>query len=218
LPTVLAAHIHVEGAVLASPFRIGERESIIFPGREVPSAWSYVALGHVHQPQALMGRPHIRYSGSIERLHPGERGDAKGVVLGEVGREGMRGQPERLPLEATPMYDVTIRDPAEELPRLRDLYPGADRALVRYHLTYTAGLHDLEAILREIDLIFPRWYDRSWSESGELNGQEAEPSESPIHRSTRETVLGYLESELADHRDRDAVLRLAEALLAEEEP
>ncbi len=196
-------------------FRIAERESLVFPESDVLTDWTYVALGHIHQPQCLRGRPHVRYSGSIERLDLGERGDAKSVVLLDVGPDGLRAAPVRLPLDATPIYDVTIREPQEELPRLRDRYPDADRALVRYHLTYTPGVDNLLAIQDELDRIFPRWYDRDWQEADVVSPTGL--AAAPTSRSVRETVLDYVRAELAEHPDLDAVLELADDLLLEED-
>jgi exonuclease SbcD len=217
VPTVLAAHLHVQGARLPNLFRVGERESVVFPVEELPVDWAYVALGHIHQPQCLKRWAHVRYSGSIERLDLGETKDDKGVVLVDIGPHGRCGKPVCLPLEATPIYALQIKNAREELPRLRHQYPDAGRALVRYHLTYTAGTDNLEAILRELDVIFPRWYDRDWCEAGALGAgsQEAEPE--PAHKSFQDIVLDYVKTELAEHADRDAVLGLAGELLAEEQ-
>ena len=217
LPTVLSAHVHVEGATLPSLFRIDERESIIFPEDQVADGWTYVALGHIHQPQSLGGRGHVRYCGSIERLDLGEQRDRKGVVLLDVGPEGLRGEPATLPLDATPIYDVTIRSPQEELPRLRELYPDAERALVRYHLTYTPGVDNLLAIQDELDRVFPRWYDRDWEVADPLGPSRAAHDLPLPHRSVRDTVFEYLEKELAGHPERDAVLALADELLEEDQ-
>jgi exonuclease SbcD len=215
IPTVLAAHIHVQGARLANPFRISERETILFAQSDVPTQFAYVALGHIHQPQSLMELSHIRYSGSIERLDLGERNDAKSVVLFDMDSHGLKGEPICLPLPATPIYDIEIQDPQQELPELRVRYPDAGIALARYHVRYTAGTDNLEEILRELDAIFPRWYDRDWCEASAFEPSRAgfEPA---IHKSLPDTVLDYLKTELADHAHRDAVLQLADELLAEE--
>src|SRR5262249_48673942 len=120
-----------------------------------------------------------------------------------------------LPLPATPIYHVDISNPREELPRLRDRYPDAGRALVRYQLRYRAGSDNLEEILSELDRIFPRWYQREWQEAGALGEAVAGPAVS-AHESFRDTVLAYLETQLAGHDDHDALIQHAEALLAEE--
>src|SRR5262249_23748119 len=67
-PTILSAHIHVQGSTLPKLFRISDEESIIFAESELPTNLAYVALGHIHKHQCLRGLPHVRYCGSIERL------------------------------------------------------------------------------------------------------------------------------------------------------
>lgn len=220
LPTVLAAHIHLQGSRLPSLFRMAERESIVFSAADVPEGVAYVALGHIHKAGCPLGEasPHVRYCGSIERLDLGERHDEKGCYLLEIGGEGLRGEPAFLPLEATPMYDLDIVNPREELPRLRERYPDAERALVRYRLVWTAGVDDREAVLRELQDIFPRWYEREVREANALGDTLTAPQTAAPHRGFRETVRDYLQSELTNHPDveREAILGLAEALLEEE--
>src|SRR5262249_7659474 len=99
LPTVLVAHVHIHGAALPTLFRISEAESVIFGASDFPDRFAYVALGHIHKPQFLGGKPTVRYSGSIERLDLGERHDQKCVVLLEIGDDGCRGEPVELPLD-----------------------------------------------------------------------------------------------------------------------
>jgi exonuclease SbcD len=217
VPTVLAAHVHVQGATLPGLFRISEQESIVFAADEWHRQFAYVALGHIHQQQALGGQEHVRYSGSVERLDLGERNNETSVVLLDVGPEGLLGTPRLLPLEATPIYAIEVRNPAAELPLLRERYAAAERDLVNLKLTYTAGVDSLEAVLRELDDIFPRWYAREWAEAGAL-GPTLTVGEAAASRSFEDTVREYLKQELANHppEDCDAVLLLAEELLREE--
>ena len=58
----------------------------------------------------------------------------------------------------------------EMVRKLRELYPDAKRDLVNLQITYTAGVDSLEETLRELEQIFPRWYYRHWSETGDLRG------------------------------------------------
>jgi len=39
---------------------------------------------------------------------------------------------------------------------------------VNLHVTYTAGVDSLENVLRKLEKVFPRWYLRDWTESGDL--------------------------------------------------
>jgi exonuclease SbcD len=190
-------------------------DDIVVEGAELPRQFDYVALGHIHKPQVL-GEPHVRYCGSIERMDLGEAGDSKGCVLVELGPEGLVGEPRVLELSPTAMYDVTIFNPADDLPKLRRQYPGHATALVKLDIRYTAGSDQLEEVLRELDGIFPRWYARDWKEAGAL-GPSLASSESTPSRSFAETVREYLAGELIQHdvNERDAILAIAENLMKE---
>jgi DNA repair protein SbcD/Mre11 len=216
LPAVLAAHVHVRGAELPTLFRLTEQEDIVFSDDELPTGFAYVALGHIHKPQCLRAQANVRYSGSIERMDLGERDDEKGVVVFDLGPEGLAGEPRVLPLESTPVYEVVIHSPKEELPGLRERYPDAKRDLVRIVCTYTAGVDNREEALRELEEIFPRWYDRQVREANAL-GPSLAIDGGPRAKGFEETVREYLDQELMNHPDelREAVLAKAEALMRE---
>jgi exonuclease SbcD len=215
LPTVLSAHIHVRGATLPSLFRISEEESVVFSGDDLPANVAYAALGHIHQHQWLTG-PHVRYCGSIERLDLGEQKDQKGVVLLDIGEFGLTGEPEFVPLPATPIYAIDVHDPQTEIPLLRDKYASAQNDLVSLQFRYTAGKDNLEEILRDLERIFPRWYARHWVEASALDSPLT-IGEHSRGKSFEETVRDYLRQELLNHpdEDREAILTLAETLMKE---
>jgi exonuclease SbcD len=218
LPTVLSAHVAVRGSELPTLFRLSEQEDVVLAEADLPTGFAYVALGHIHKAQALGGQSHVRYCGSIERLDLGEQHDAKGVVLLEVGAEGLRGPPEIVPMDAARVYEVTVDSPQFDVPELRRKYPDAHNDLVKLRVRYTAGVDDREALLRELEEIFPRWYDREIVETSEL-GPTLTRGEAAHGKSFEETVREYLMQELSNHEagQRDAVLARAEALLAEVE-
>jgi hypothetical protein len=122
-----------------------------------------------------------------------------------------------LPLPATPVYELTIINPAEDIPRLKLEYPNAQNDLVNLHIRYTAGTDQLEEVLRDLDKIFPRWYARDWQEAGTL-GPSLAGSES-VSKSFGETVRDYLGQELIQHdqSERQAILNIADGLLKEME-
>jgi DNA repair protein SbcD/Mre11 len=215
LPTVLGAHIAVQGSQLQH-FRISEHEDVVFADGDLPRDFAYVALGHIHKAQALGGRESIRYSGSIERMDLGESLDDKGVVVFDIGPSGLIGSPRVLPLPATPIYEVQISNPKAELPALRRLHPDAKQDLVRIVCTYTAGEDNREEMLRELEEIFPRWYDRQVNERNALSGSLTN-SDGQRPLTFEETVRSYLQQELLNHPDafRDVVLARAEALMRE---
>jgi exonuclease SbcD len=215
-PAILSAHIAVRGSELPTLFRLSDQEDVVFSDADLPTGFAYVALGHIHKPQCLGGQSHVRYSGSIERLDLGERYDEKSVVVFDVGPEGLQGEPRTLPLEATPVYEIDIRSPGEEIPQLKAKLTDGRRHLVKINCSWTAGVDNREEMLRELDQLFPRWYDRQVSESSAL-GPTLTIGEPTRGKSFEDTVRDYLNQELAHHEDdvREAVLAKAEALLRE---
>ena len=83
--SVLLGHLFTDGA-LVTPGG-GEREITIgiayaVPPSRLPADVSYVALGHVHMPQAVKGAPApARYAGSLLQLDFGEAGQRKSVTV-----------------------------------------------------------------------------------------------------------------------------------------
>jgi exonuclease SbcD len=82
---VVLGHLFTDGA-LVTPGG-GERELTIgiayaVPPSRLPGTVSYVALGHVHLPQAVKGSPApARYAGSLLQLDFGEAGQRKSVSI-----------------------------------------------------------------------------------------------------------------------------------------
>ena len=216
VPTVLAAHLSVMGGELSTRFRLTEQQDIVLSADAVPPGFAYVALGHIHKPQFLGGNPNVRYAGSIERLDLGEKNDTKTVVVFDLGPGGVRGEPIELPLTATPIYEVDVSDPAAQIPTLAERFPDAQNDLVNLHITYTAGVDNLEEVLRQLEAVFPRWYARDWAERGAL-GAPLTVGDADRNKSFETTVRDYLTAELTNHADaeRAAVLDRAETLLRE---
>jgi exonuclease SbcD len=211
LQTVLAAHVHVRGAELPTLFRISEQEDVVFSDADLPTGFAYIALGHIHRAQYLGGQKHVRYSGSIERMDLGEKDDQKSVVLFDLGPEGLRGEPAVLPLETTPIYELTIQSPRDELPGLRERNPDAQNDLVRIKCFYTAGEDNREEIVRELNAIFPRWYDREIIERNTIDKITLVGGAPNPAKSFEQTVQEYLEQELVnfDEAFRGGVLARA---------
>lgn len=218
MPAVLGAHVHIHGSSVGpSLFRITEEEDVVVQGADLPEQFDYVALGHIHKPQWL-GKEHVRYSGSIEKMDLGEQADQKGVVIVEIGENGRNSEPVVLPLPSTPIYEVVVLEPADDLPRLKLEYPNAQNDLVNLQIRYTAGKDQLEDVLRDLERIFPRWYARDWKETGAL-GPTLVTEGGTAGKGFGETVRDYLGQELIQHdlTERDAILKIADELLKDME-
>jgi exonuclease SbcD len=87
VPTILAAHATVQGAVYGSERSVMLGQEVILPPSLAKNpAFDYVALGHIHKHQVLNEQPPVIYSGSIERIDFGEEREDKGFVVAEVER------------------------------------------------------------------------------------------------------------------------------------
>jgi exonuclease SbcD len=219
LPTVLSAHIAVQGATLSGFFRLSEEEDIVFDAGAVPTNFAYVGLGHIHRPQTILGHQHVRYSGSVERMDLGEAGDEKTCAIADIGPEGVEGEVQLREMPSTPILDLPITDPEIQIPRLAENYPRHADMLVRLSVHYTAGQQNREQILRDLDAIFPRWYFRELRERNALGETLTAGSEGHVE-SFEETVRGYLRQELIQHEEarRDRILARAEELMREVTP
>jgi DNA repair protein SbcD/Mre11 len=214
LHSVMVAHIHVRGTHIHNHHHISENDDVVFDQGEIPAHWAYAAYGHIHKPQPIWkSSPHIRYAGSIERLNYGERDDDKSVVLVDIGPHGRQGDPMILPLKATPIYRVEILNPEIDMMGLCDLHRDHEQALVSYRLVYKPGEHNLDSLTRELEAIFPRYYEALIEIEGSalsLNDFEATTPSYDVAG----TVESYLQEKLAEHPQRDDVLNLARELLA----
>ena len=211
LHSVLVSHIHMRGSQINTPFHLSEHGKIVFESREIPANWSYIAYGHIHKPQAL-NTPYTRYAGSIERLNYGEHADEKSVVLVDIGPQGRQEEPICLPLKSAPFYRVEILDPVADMQDLRERYPDAKQALVSCRVIYKPGEHNLNSITQELETIFPRCYKMQTVPEGSIILSGDFESTAPS-RDVAGTVESYINERLADHPDREDVLKLARELL-----
>jgi exonuclease SbcD len=89
LPTVLAAHATVEGAVYGGERSVSLGQDLILPLSLVGDPrLDYSALGHIHKKQQLNHKKHppVVYPGSIERVDFGEAGDQKYFLIADVSK------------------------------------------------------------------------------------------------------------------------------------
>jgi len=97
---IVAAHLHVAGGVLGGGERLAHTIfDYAVSGAAFPAAAHYVALGHLHRPQAIAGPCPIRYAGSPLQLDFGETSDAKSVTIVEAA-PGVPAASREVPLTA----------------------------------------------------------------------------------------------------------------------
>jgi exonuclease SbcD len=143
-PAVLVAHCFAAGGRESidseRPIAVGNAGQV---GADAFDGWSYVALGHLHAPQAVGGREHVRYSGSLLKYSFGEADQRKGVTVVEVDARG-GARAEHVPI--TPRHDVVrIEGAFDEL--LRDArFAPAEDAFVE--ATYTDAGYVVDAAAR----------------------------------------------------------------------
>ena len=90
LPVIATGHLTTVGASSSESVReiyVGALEA--FPTSAFPPV-NYVALGHIHRPQAVGGLEHIRYSGSPLPLSFDEARQEKQMLLVELNTDGLQ--------------------------------------------------------------------------------------------------------------------------------
>ena len=68
-PAVLVSHIAVRGSTTDSSHWVDDGTEILLEPSVLPTSLAYIALGRPQE--VLLGVPHIRYAGSIERMDYG---------------------------------------------------------------------------------------------------------------------------------------------------
>lgn len=187
LPTVFVAHITVAGVTTPSERELTYDDDIRLGMQDLPLAsnLAYIALGHIHQQQRIEHPVPCYYSGSIDRMNLGERGDKKGVLLVDVPPVGPANITP-LPLETTPFHDIHVD--ASELETLPDRFNDLERAFVRIDINTESGANFV-ALQRRARELCPRCLDVNFSGAGATSN----PTSAPSHaRDYRTTVLDYL--------------------------
>lgn len=90
VPIIATGHLTTVGASQGESVReiyVGSLEA--FPTAAFPPA-DYIALGHIHRPQTVGGKEHIRYSGSPLPLAFDEAGQHKEMLLIDLAADGLK--------------------------------------------------------------------------------------------------------------------------------
>ena len=89
IPIICMGHLFATGASTSESERdiqIGNLAD--FDANLFSKRFSYIALGHIHRPQKVGGKEHIRYSGSPIQLSFSEKNDKKVVIELEIKEDG----------------------------------------------------------------------------------------------------------------------------------
>lgn len=146
IQTVVSAHLLISG-VKANKYELTEAEDVPFPQVELPN-YAYTALGHLHQ-ALVLGRPEVRYSGSIERMDFGEVGEEKSVVFVEIDRKGLKSEPEVLPLHPTELFPLDWR-PGDNIEDLAARVPRGSICKLTIHLERGMSAQPIQAAARTL--------------------------------------------------------------------
>ncbi len=91
IPMIVTAHLCVTGAESSDKqdnIYLGNLENI--RADQFPAVFGYVALGHIHRPQAISGLKQVRYCGSLIPLSFSETKDEKSVTLVEFNKDKLQ--------------------------------------------------------------------------------------------------------------------------------
>ncbi len=107
LPTIMAFHGSVQGAVFGSERSIMLGTDIVLPRSILRNpAFDYVALGHIHKHQEVLDDPPAVYPGSMERIDFGEAKEEKGFVV--VDFDGKKATWRFVNVHARPFVDIRV--------------------------------------------------------------------------------------------------------------
>lgn len=172
VPSVLLAHLSVEGAKLGAEQSIMlGAELVLAPADICADAFSYVALGHVHRHQTLGSHPPIVYAGSPERVDFGEERESKGYVMVDLEPAAGSGWDARWTFEPLPTrpfktlkFAPRTEDPMEETRRFIERNQAdIDGAIVRMAIAIPVEREDqvrVDEIRRWLQAAGATWVSR----------------------------------------------------------
>ena len=222
LPTILAAHASIIGAVFGNEqtIKLG-RDVSLPPGLVRNPHFDYVALGHIHRFQDvnLGAQPPVVYPGSIERVDFGEVREDKGFVIAEVSKGETHYTWRKLAIR--PFLDLTVTlekgDPVRE--KLLAALPDEEAmraAVVRLNIYYPSDMEaqiDEGALREKAHLAFD--FRTSRHPRSDIRARLGESSET--ERKTPEELLRmYWTSVHEDPQEQEALIELAQQILSGE--
>lgn len=154
---IATGHLYAVGANASGKqdnIYIGDTENIA--ADQFPAIFDYVALGHIHRPQSIGGKEHIRYSGSIIPLSFSETKDDKSIYLLEFDKKG---------LQACKTISVPV---FRRLKTIEGTVEEVEEKLIKFGSKKRDGLPPWVEILVETDRMIPQLDQRLRDKAAEL--------------------------------------------------
>lgn len=141
---IFAAHLLVDGARTSSEYELYITRDFVTSPTSIPPA-DYVAFGHIHKPQQILGVEHGRYVGSPIPIDFSEVGDSKRVQIVH-GKPGYRLEiQDRILSQHRPMID--IHGDLESIAANREQYRGT---IARVFVNLDNPVEQLDTQVREL--------------------------------------------------------------------
>lgn len=212
IPTVVLAHLLIAGQK-ENGHELTEEADVPIPRVYLPN-YAYVALGHVHKPTQI-GSATCRYSGSIERMNFGEAGESKQVVMVELNKTGLVGDPEVVELHPVELRSLEWSEGSDMVALARDI-PATTICKLVLNVPVGTNVQALQAQARDLiaRLCYPP--EINW-QGGDSQSQLMAGSLALDRADWRGAVRKYVGEQVADDDPlRVPLLAAVEELLTEE--
>lgn len=209
---LLFAHYYLEGARL----REGAYPEVL-PGEfslrkeMIPETLDLAVFGHVHihQVAGRRGKAEIVYTGSVERLDWGEKGDRKGFITIDPASKAWRFV--ELPCREMLRIEVEIGPGEDPLERILEAIPAVDGALVRLEVGLSEGQRERVEDRQIVERLKGAFhYEVSWRERSGVKKGIANFTMDPFS-----LFHGFVELNYPDHPRREDLLEKGRAILRE---
>jgi exonuclease SbcD len=204
---VAVAHAFVAGGATSE----SERPLVLGNAALVPAScfdsFAYAALGHLHRPQRV-GRPEVRYSGSLLKYSFDESSHRKGVSLVEIDAAGACAVEE---VALTPRRDVRVLEGTLEDLRRGGAADSRRDDFVMVRLLDRGAVLDAIGKLRDA---YPNCLRVQHDVFSALRGESDAARADPRRHDETELFQAFFREVTGQEPDGDEALAFAEALLA----
>jgi exonuclease SbcD len=162
---VLFSHYYISGARITSKSRIEISPNEFQLSRDIiPENIKIAVFGHIHLHQVISERPHILYTGAVERIDWGEKNDTKGFISISLPQFNWK----FIELPARPMHRIKASispDDRDYMTKILDSIGDVQNSIVILELEVDEGMRskiDMVEIGKKLKTAFH--YDIKWKE------------------------------------------------------